>query len=109
MRGVGVRQRQGAKRFGWFSISRNGSGAYRLYSRKMKLPARRNSCCAGLRMAETQLKKLFDNNGISVCLTRSVSGKYQVELSAVTVLELIINPNIGGGVARAPLKNLRLS
>ncbi len=35
--------------------------------------------------------------------------KYQVELSAVTVLELIINPNIGGGVARASLKNLRLS
>src|SRR5258707_6562128 len=35
--------------------------------------------------------------------------EYQVELSAVTVLELIINPNIGGGVARASLKNLRLS
>ena len=35
--------------------------------------------------------------------------KYQVELSAVTVLELIINPNISGGVARASLKNLRLS
>ena len=35
--------------------------------------------------------------------------KYQVELSAVTVLELIINPNIGGGVARASVKNLRLS
>ena len=34
---------------------------------------------------------------------------YQVELSAVTVLELIINPNIGGGAARASLKNLRLS
>jgi hypothetical protein len=35
--------------------------------------------------------------------------EYQVELSAVTVLELIINPNISGGVARASLKNLRLS
>ena len=35
--------------------------------------------------------------------------EYQVELSAVTVLELIMNPNIGGGVARASLKNLRLS
>ena len=34
---------------------------------------------------------------------------YQVELSVVTVLELIINPNISGGVARASLKNLRLS
>ncbi len=35
--------------------------------------------------------------------------EYQVELSAVTVLELIINPNISGGVARASLKILRLS
>lgn len=34
---------------------------------------------------------------------------YQVELSSVTVLELLINPNIGGGAARASLKNLRLS
>lgn len=33
---------------------------------------------------------------------------YQVDLSAVGVLELIINPNISGGEARASLKNLRL-
>jgi ribosomal protein S25 len=32
-----------------------------------------------------------------------------VELSNVTVLELVIKPNIGGGLARASLKNLRLS
>ena len=35
--------------------------------------------------------------------------EYQVELSNVTLLELVINPNIGGGVARASVKNLRLS
>jgi hypothetical protein len=35
--------------------------------------------------------------------------EYQVELSSVTVLELEIKPNVGGGVARASLKNLRLS
>ena len=35
--------------------------------------------------------------------------EYQVDLSNVTVLELIIKPNIDGGVARASLKNLRLS
>lgn len=34
---------------------------------------------------------------------------YQVDLSNVTLLELVITPNIGGGVARASLKNLRLS
>jgi hypothetical protein len=35
--------------------------------------------------------------------------EYRAELSGVTVLELVINPNIGGGGARASLKNLRLS
>jgi hypothetical protein len=35
--------------------------------------------------------------------------EYQVELSNVAVLELVIKPNIGGGLARASLKNLRLS
>lgn len=35
--------------------------------------------------------------------------EYQVELSNVTVLELIIVPNMGGGTARASLKSLRLS
>lgn len=34
---------------------------------------------------------------------------YQVELSRVTVLELTIKPNIGGGPALASLKNLCLS
>jgi hypothetical protein len=35
--------------------------------------------------------------------------EYQVDLYNVTVLELVIKPDIGGGVARASLKNLRLS
>jgi hypothetical protein len=40
--------------------------------------------------------------------TREVE-EYRVDLANVTLLELIIKPNIGGGVARASLKNLRLS
>ncbi len=40
--------------------------------------------------------------------TREVE-EYRVDLSNVTVLELIIKPNIGGGVARASLKSLSLS
>jgi hypothetical protein len=35
--------------------------------------------------------------------------EYQVELSNVTVLELIIVPNISGGLARASLKSWRLA
>ena len=34
--------------------------------------------------------------------------QYQVDLYNVEVLELVIKPEIGGGVARASLKNLRL-
>lgn len=34
---------------------------------------------------------------------------YQVDLSGVTVLELIITPDIGAGTARASVKSLRLS
>jgi hypothetical protein len=35
--------------------------------------------------------------------------EYQVELDNVTVLELLIKPDIAGGAARASLKKLRLS
>jgi hypothetical protein len=35
--------------------------------------------------------------------------QYQVDLHNVSVLELVIKPDIAGGVARASLKNLRLS
>ena len=34
--------------------------------------------------------------------------EYQVDLSSVMALELVINPNISGGATRASLKNLRL-
>jgi hypothetical protein len=40
--------------------------------------------------------------------TREVE-EYQVELSNVTVLELIITPNMSGVAARASLKSMRLS
>lgn len=40
--------------------------------------------------------------------TREIE-EYQVELSDVTVLELIVVPDISRGVARASLKSLRLS
>jgi hypothetical protein len=35
--------------------------------------------------------------------------EYRVELSGVTVLELVVNPDISGGAAYASLRNLRLS
>jgi len=41
--------------------------------------------------------------------TNSESEEFQVDLSDVAVLELIIVPDIRGGMARASLKSLRLS
>jgi len=41
--------------------------------------------------------------------TRREVEQYQVDLHNVDVLELLIKPDIAGGVARASLKNLRLS
>src|ERR1700731_1974628 len=41
--------------------------------------------------------------------TNSESEEFQVDLSYVAVLELIIVPDISGGMARASLKSLRLS
>lgn len=41
--------------------------------------------------------------------TRREAEEYQVELSNVTVLELIVVPNMSGGADRASLKTLRLS
>jgi hypothetical protein len=35
--------------------------------------------------------------------------EFRAELSDVTVLELVINPDIGGGTARASLKSFHLS
>jgi hypothetical protein len=49
-----------------------------------------------------------DARGWRAAAIREVE-EYQVELSNVTVLQLVIKPNIGGGLARASLKNLRLS
>jgi hypothetical protein len=40
--------------------------------------------------------------------TREIE-KYEVNLSNVTVVEVVVNPDISGGLARASLKNLRLS
>ncbi len=55
-------------------------------------------------------KKLCASTGISFLLDSICEvEEYQVQLSGVTVLELVINPNIGGGIASASLKNLRLS
>jgi hypothetical protein len=41
--------------------------------------------------------------------TNRESEEFQVDLSDVAVLELIIVPDISGGTARASLKSLRLS
>jgi hypothetical protein len=61
-------------------------------------------------MADARFEKFCGSNGISV-LPNSMREieEYQVELSDVTVLELVIVPDISRVAARASLKSLRLS
>ena len=61
-------------------------------------------------MADARFVKSCASSGISAPpgTVREVE-EYQVELSDVTVLELIVVPDNNRGVARASLKNLRLS
>ena len=106
---VGVRQRRGARRFGWSLISRKGSGAYHLFEENETARTQefilRWSPDGGSSVKEIVRQQWNFSPPDSV---REVE-EYNVELSSVTVLELVINPSIGGGVARASVKNLRLS
>jgi hypothetical protein len=61
-------------------------------------------------MADARFERLCANSGTSAP-PNSIreAEEYRVELSGVNVLELVIVPDISGGVARASLKSLRLS
>jgi hypothetical protein len=60
-------------------------------------------------MREAHSKRFFASSGISVHGSIREAEQYQVDLHNVKVLELVIEPDIAGGAARASLKNLRLS
>ena len=61
-------------------------------------------------MVDARFERLCASSGISVLLntTREIE-EYHVELSEVTVLELVIVPDISRGAARASLKSLRVA
>jgi len=61
-------------------------------------------------MADTRFEKLYASSGTSALLrpTREIED-YQVELSDVTVIELLVVPDNRRGAARASLKSLRLA
>jgi hypothetical protein len=61
-------------------------------------------------MADARFEKLCASSGISVALRQCRElEEYQVDLSDVTVLELVIVPDTSRGAAHASLKSLRLS
>ena len=60
-------------------------------------------------MADARFEILCANSGTSAPETIREVEEYQVELSDLTVLELIIVPDIGGGTACASLQSLRLA
>lgn len=80
-----------------------------LISRKNKRSARKNSSCDGLRIKGNRFEKLCASSGTSAHPTQFArTEEYQLELSGVTVLELTIVPDVGGGTAHASLKSMRL-
>ena len=78
--------------------------------KKPEQSAPKSSCCAGFPMADTRFEKLCASSGTSAPpdATRETED-YRVELSEVTVLELVIVPDKSRGAARASLKSLRVS
>ena len=76
------------------------SSASRLFSKKPKQIVKSLSC-DGLRTAETRFEKLCASSGILASPTPR-------ERSDVTVLELVVVPDISRGAARASLKSLRV-
>jgi len=63
-----------------------------------------------LRMADVRFEKFVRQQwNFGPPETNRESEEFQVDLSDVAVLELIIVPDISGGTARASLKSLRLS
>jgi hypothetical protein len=61
-------------------------------------------------MGSARFEKLFVSSGILARLkTVPELQEYEVELSNLTVLELIIIPDLSGGMAPASVKSLRAS
>lgn len=75
----------------------------------MKLSERRSSSYDGLPIASSVQEIVRQQWNFSPPQSAREVEEYQVGLSGVTVLELVINPDGSGRVARASLKNLRLS
>jgi hypothetical protein len=97
------------KRSGESSISRSGLNALRSSSRK------RDGAHPRVRLTMVSRRRALVSRTYSPAVElqptnsiREVEG-YPVELSGVTVLELVIVPDISRGSARASLKSLRVS
>jgi hypothetical protein len=89
---------------------RNDSEAYSSFLRKSKRRVHKSSCCDASRMAGAHLKRLFTSSAISLRHNRFAKlNSIRLIFNNVEVLELVIKPEIGGGMARASLKNPRLS
>ena len=86
------------------------SHASRSSSRKPRLSVPKSSSCDGLGMAGARFETSCASSGISARLIPYVrSRNIRLNSPNVTVLELVIVPDISRGSARASRKSLRLS
>lgn len=100
-----MRQFREVRRFVWPLINRKGSGAYLLFLKKRKLSGPKGSSCAGLTDGGSSLKETVRQQwNFQFPLIRYEAEDYKVDLSNVTLLELLIKPSIADGAARASLK-----
>jgi len=80
------------------------------FSRRTTYNAVKNLFCDGLRMVDIHYKKLSVSSGISARLTAfERSRSIELNSTGVTVLELIITPEISGGTVRASLKSFHVA
>src|SRR6266705_2189177 len=108
-RGIGVQPCQGLKRFDWFSTAAEVETTYHSFLKKTKQPAHKSSSCEWSSDGGSSFREIVRQQwNFSPPETKREVEEYQVELSNVTVLELIVVPNMSGGTARASLKSLRL-
>src|SRR6266566_3829595 len=108
--GVGVQLVRELKRSGYSSISRKGSDASRSSSKKPETERTQEFVLRwspdGGRSFREIVRQQWNFSPLNTI--REVE-EYRVEICDVTVVELVIVPDISRGAARASLKSLRLS
>ena len=107
---AGGPQSPASRRSGCALPNRNRCTGSGWSSSSQMLSAPRSSCCAGPRMGGRTMHEVVRQHwNFSPQGSTQQTEDHPVELSGVTILELSIDPDIGGGRAHASLGELRIA